>query len=411
MLAQALERGADGVLGMRYSTNQVQDGITEVLAYGTAVSRVPAFTSAATDTSPAAQAFAEAEGPLPPHMVTTSNVLPEFTAQANMGVVQGLAVRSTHIFANIGAGLKSIVGGEIKAWSRLCLEARGKAYTRMLEEAGRHGAKGVVGMRYDSNEVAPGIVEVIAYGTMVSDVVPTAAVPLTEPSQLMRWLTTDVTLPGHATSRTLGTVQGISVRSIHCIRSLGASLKTVVGGEIRNYTAMCARAREQAHTRLLEQAFAKGATGIVAMRYESNQVAPGIIEIVAYGTAVTDGSRAAPVEAAAASGTLSDTHVSTTNDLVGSAEFARSLGLVRGLTVRSRNVVSNIGGSLKATFWGGEVKTWTTLCESARAEAFQRLLAEAEQRGAIGIIGMRYETNEIAEGITEVLAYGTAVAA
>ena len=86
----------------------------------------------------------------------------------------------------------------------------------------------------------------------------------------------------------------------------------------------------------------------------------------------------------------------------------RSLGVVRGVTVRSRSVVGTIGAGLQSLF-GGNITLWTELCEHARQEAYELMVRHAEQMGANAIIGMRYDANEIAQGVTEVLAYGTAV--
>jgi uncharacterized protein YbjQ (UPF0145 family) len=99
--------------------------------------------------------------------------------------------------------------------------------------------------------------------------------------------------------------------------------------------------------------------------------------------------------------------VATTNDLPGYRIVAH-LGLVRGITVRSRSVIGNIGGSIQSIF-GGNLSIYTNLAETARQEAYELLVAHAAEMGANAIIAMRYDANEIMEGITEVLAYGTAV--
>ena len=83
-------------------------------------------------------------------------------------------------------------------------------------------------------------------------------------------------------------------------------------------------------------------------------------------------------------------------------------GVVRGLTVRSRSILGNIGATLQ-TLVGGNITLYTELCEKARDEAFQIMLQHAGQLGANAVIAMRYDANEVAEGVTEVLAYGTAV--
>jgi len=99
--------------------------------------------------------------------------------------------------------------------------------------------------------------------------------------------------------------------------------------------------------------------------------------------------------------------VATTNDLPGYRIVAH-LGVVRGVTVRSRSVIGNIGGSIQSIF-GGNLSIYTKLAETARQEAYDLLVQHAREIGADAVIAMRYDANEIMEGITEVLAYGTAV--
>jgi len=86
----------------------------------------------------------------------------------------------------------------------------------------------------------------------------------------------------------------------------------------------------------------------------------------------------------------------------------RSLGVARGIIVRSRSVVGAIGASLQ-TIFGGNISLYTSLCERAREDAYQRMLAQAVSFGANGIVGKRYDATEVAAGVTEVLCYGTAV--
>jgi uncharacterized protein YbjQ (UPF0145 family) len=99
--------------------------------------------------------------------------------------------------------------------------------------------------------------------------------------------------------------------------------------------------------------------------------------------------------------------VATTNDVHG-FRIVRHIGLVRGLSVRSRSLVGNISASFQILF-GGSIKAYTRLAEDARQEAFDLLVAQARDAGANAILGMRYDANEIASAVTEVIAYGTAV--
>ncbi len=99
--------------------------------------------------------------------------------------------------------------------------------------------------------------------------------------------------------------------------------------------------------------------------------------------------------------------VTTTNDLSG-YRVTRNLGLARGIVVRSRSILGNIGAGLQALV-GGNITLYTELCEKAREDAYELLLQHAAERGANALIGVRYDANEVSDGITEVLAYGTAV--
>jgi uncharacterized protein YbjQ (UPF0145 family) len=100
-------------------------------------------------------------------MVTTAFELPGYRVTQNLGVVRGIVVRSRSIVANIGAGLQTLVGGNIKAWTRLCEETRSDAFEIMIQHASELGANAIVGARYDATEVASGATEVLAYGTAV----------------------------------------------------------------------------------------------------------------------------------------------------------------------------------------------------------------------------------------------------
>jgi uncharacterized protein YbjQ (UPF0145 family) len=99
--------------------------------------------------------------------------------------------------------------------------------------------------------------------------------------------------------------------------------------------------------------------------------------------------------------------VTTTNDVAGQ-KVTKYLGVVRGITVRSRSIIGNVGAALQSIV-GGNISLYTSLCERARGEAFDLMVAHGQEVGANAIIAMRYDANEVAAGITEVLAYGTAV--
>ena len=99
--------------------------------------------------------------------------------------------------------------------------------------------------------------------------------------------------------------------------------------------------------------------------------------------------------------------VTTTFSLEG-YNVKRHLGLVRGVTVRSRSVVGTIGAGVQ-TIFGGNISIFTELCETARQEAYELMMQHADKMGANGILGVRYDANDVMDGVTEVLCYGTAV--
>ena len=88
--------------------------------------------------------------------------------------------------------------------------------------------------------------------------------------------------------------------------------------------------------------------------------------------------------------------------------IVRNFGIVRGIVVRSRSLIGNLGAALQ-TIWGGNITLLTNLCERTREDAFELLLQHAADHGANAVIGMRYDATEVMQGVTEVLAYGTAV--
>ena len=109
------------------------------------------------------------------------------------------------------------------------------------------------------------------------------------------------------------------------------------------------------------------------------------------------------------SGAMSQTHPLTTTafELPG-YRTVKCFGVVRGIIVRSRSIVGNLGAHIQ-TIFGGNISLYTSLCERAREEAFHLMLAHAGQLGANAVIGVRYDATEVAAGVAEVLCYGTAV--
>lgn len=102
-----------------------------------------------------------------PTFVTTALELPGRRVVRNLGLVRGIVVRSRSIIGNVGAALQTMVGGNITLYTELCEKAREDAYLLMIEHASEMGANAIIAARYDANEVAAGVTEVLAYGTAV----------------------------------------------------------------------------------------------------------------------------------------------------------------------------------------------------------------------------------------------------
>ena len=104
---------------------------------------------------------------VPHENVTTAFELPGYRIKHNLGVVRGIVVRSRSLIGTIGAGLQTIVGGNISLFTKLCEQTRSDAFDLMIDHASQLGANAVIGARYDANDVMQGVTEVLAYGTAV----------------------------------------------------------------------------------------------------------------------------------------------------------------------------------------------------------------------------------------------------
>jgi uncharacterized protein YbjQ (UPF0145 family) len=105
-----------------------------------------------------------------------------------------------------------------------------------------------------------------------------------------------------------------------------------------------------------------------------------------------------------------DHAMTTTAFTIDGYRIAKTLGIVRGITVRSRSVFGTLGGKLQ-TLVGGDITLFADLCEKTRADAFNRMMQHAQELGANAVVGIRYDATEVLSGVTEVLCYGTAVTA
>lgn len=105
---------------------------------------------------------------VPPECVTTAFELPGFRVKRNLGVVRGIVVRSRSIVGTIGAGLETLVGGNISLFTELCERTRSEAFDLMMQHASDLGADAIIGASYDATEIMNGVTEVLAYGTAVT---------------------------------------------------------------------------------------------------------------------------------------------------------------------------------------------------------------------------------------------------
>ena len=105
--------------------------------------------------------------PIDPKLVTTAFEIPGSRITKNLGVVRGIVVRSRSIIGTMGASLQTLLGGNITLYTELCERARADAHQLMLEHAATLGANAIIGVRYDANEIAAGVTEVLTYGTAV----------------------------------------------------------------------------------------------------------------------------------------------------------------------------------------------------------------------------------------------------
>ena len=121
----------------------------------------------------------------------------------------------------------------------------------------------------------------------------------------------------------------------------------------------------------------------------------------------SDAVQRAPYEVSPPRYSVSHQMVTTTFELP-NHRIVQNLGVVRGIVVRSRNVFATLGATMQMMV-GGNITLWTRMCEQTRADAFELMIQHATEIGANAVIGARYDTTELATGVTEVLAYGTAV--
>jgi uncharacterized protein YbjQ (UPF0145 family) len=104
---------------------------------------------------------------IPHEMTTTTFELPGFRVTRSLGLVRGIVVRSRSVLGTIGAGLQTLVGGDITLYTEMCEKTREDSFERMLQHAAEFGADAIIGVRYDANEIMQGVTEVLCYGTAV----------------------------------------------------------------------------------------------------------------------------------------------------------------------------------------------------------------------------------------------------
>jgi uncharacterized protein YbjQ (UPF0145 family) len=104
---------------------------------------------------------------IPQEMTTTTFEIPGYRVTRSLGLVRGIVVRSRSVLGTIGAGLQTLIGGDITLYTEMCEKTREDAFERMLQHAAEFGADAIIGVRYDATEIMQGVTEVLCYGTAV----------------------------------------------------------------------------------------------------------------------------------------------------------------------------------------------------------------------------------------------------
>jgi len=308
------------------------------------------------------------------------------------GLVVGNSVQSMGLIGSLGSAFRGVLGGEVPSITSMIHDGRASAFERMRQEARREGLHGIVGVSSELRSLA-GNSEFLCVGSgVISESACTGFSSAGDAQELYCHM--------DAGYVPVEFVFGNIAYAVGAVRGLTGFLKTLVRGEIKEFSDVFNATRHDALARLTAQAKAAGANSVVGIRTTVMRFG-GVHEMFMTGTAANHPA-------------LADTPETVSSDLTGEELWALShLGYVPVKLLMSTAVYS-LGalGGLKAAFKGlvkGEISELTSLIYDAREHVFDRLQSEAEAAGAEEVVGVKTYIIELGGGLVELVAIGTAV--
>jgi uncharacterized protein YbjQ (UPF0145 family) len=313
-------------------------------------------------------------------------------------IVVGNSVRSLGLVGSVGSSLRTLAGGEVENITSLISEGRHAAMARLVEESHRHAAHGVTGVTTELSTLA-GYMEFLSQGTSVS------CEHAGQPFFTSSASGTELYCHLEAGYLPISFVMGNVAYALGVGRGITGGLRTLAKGEVHEYSEMYNRIRHLALFRLRREAAAVGANTVVDIRIDVRPFGAGVVELLMTGTASHH------PRFPYANG---DPALVVTSELNGAEIFSLAqLGyapvqLVMATSVYSLGLVGGIG-AMFAALARGEVSELTHLIYGARENCLSLLRQEATQLGAERVMGNRLQIRELAPGLIEVVAVGTAV--
>jgi uncharacterized protein YbjQ (UPF0145 family) len=313
-------------------------------------------------------------------------------------IVVGNSVRSLGLAGAIGSSFRTLAGGEVDNITSLISEGRHAAITRLVEEAHRHNAQGVTGVTTELSTLAT-YTEFLSQGTSVT------AERSAQPFFTTSASGTELFCHLEAGYLPISFAMGNVAYALGIGRGITGGLSTLAKGEVHQYSEMYNRIRHLALFRLRREAAAVGANSVVDIHIDLRPFGTGVVELLMTGTASHHPAFVRDVS--------DPTHV-VTSELSGAEIFSLAqmgyapLQLVMATSVYSLGLVGGIGASF-AALAKGELRELTELVYGARENCLALLRKEATEIGAERVIGNRLQIRELAPGLIEVVAVGTAV--
>lgn len=313
-------------------------------------------------------------------------------------IVVGNSVRSLGLVGSVGSSLRTLAGGEVENITTLISEGRHAAMTRLVEEAHRHSANGVTGVTTELSSLA-GYTEFLSQGTSVT------SAHAGQPFFTSSASGTELYCHLEAGYSPVSFVMGNVAYALGLGRGISGGLRTLAKGEVHEYSEMYNRIRHLALFRMRREAAAVGANAVVDVRIDVRPFGAGVVELLMTGTASHHPSFPQ---------TVNDPTRVVTSELTGAEIFSLAqLGyapvqLVMATSVYSLGIVGGIG-ALFSSLARGELSELTHLVYGARENCLALLRQEAHELGAERVMGNRLQIRELAPGLIEVVAVGTAV--